>query len=60
MDDVVAVQQVRVTLGQRAFPGVSRKHKPRVFVVGAGFAGTAAAKAVRSCDADVTPVGARA
>jgi NADH dehydrogenase len=37
----------------------SGKHKPRVVIVGGGFAGVAAAKSLRGCDADVTLIDRR-
>jgi len=38
---------------------VAEKRKPRVVIVGGGFAGIAAAKALRRCDADVTLIDRR-
>jgi NADH:ubiquinone reductase (H+-translocating) len=38
---------------------LSGKHKPRVVIVGGGFAGVAAAKSLRGCDADVTLIDRR-
>ena len=35
------------------------KRKPRVVIVGGGFAGIAAAKSLRDCDADVTLIDRR-
>src|SRR5882762_6908450 len=37
----------------------SGKHKPRVVIVGGGFAGVAAAKSLRGCDADVVLIDRR-
>jgi NADH:ubiquinone reductase (H+-translocating) len=37
----------------------SEKYKPRVVIVGGGFAGVAAAKSLRGCDADVTLIDRR-
>ena len=38
---------------------LSGKHKPRVVIVGGGFAGIAPAKSLRSCDADGTLIDRR-
>ena len=38
---------------------MAEKPKPRVVIVGGGFAGVAAAKALRGCDADVTLIDRR-
>jgi len=38
---------------------LSGKHKPRVAIVGGGFASIAAAKSLRGCDADVTLIDRR-
>jgi NADH dehydrogenase len=37
----------------------SEKRKPRVLIIGGGFAGVAAAKSLRGCDADVTLIDRR-
>jgi len=37
----------------------SRRTKPRIVIIGGGFAGVAAAKALRNCDADVTVIDRR-
>jgi NADH dehydrogenase len=37
----------------------AEKRKPRVVIVGAGFAGVAAAKSLRGCNADVTLIDRR-
>src|ERR1700751_2609636 len=40
-------------------PSMPGKGKPQVVIVGGGFAGVAAAKALRGCDADVTLIDRR-
>jgi NADH dehydrogenase len=40
-------------------PSMAEKRKPRVVIVGGGFAGIAAARSLRGCDADVTLIDRR-
>jgi NADPH-dependent 2,4-dienoyl-CoA reductase/sulfur reductase-like enzyme len=40
-------------------PSMPGKRKPQVVIVGGGFAGIAAAKSLRGCDADVTLIDRR-
>src|SRR3954465_7454489 len=68
MNDVASRARVAETIGsppddqelQPARPAArSARQKPRIVIVGAGFAGVAAARALRHCDAEVVLIDRR-